>query len=136
MSYAHRLLAIEQTERTEVTAFLINDQIVQLCRCRVQSSGGLEYETSHTVPVRRESGSSAIPESLYQLHAFFTAGNLGYVPVSHPFSSLTHSDLLGSGGSSRVFAICDREDHVLKAMAYEEDSERESRRRRYRTCPD
>jgi hypothetical protein len=125
MSYAHRLLAIEQTERTEVTAFLINDQIVQFCRCRVQS-GGLEYETSHTVPVRRESGSSTIPEGLYQLHAFFTAGNLGYVPVSHPFSSLTHSDLLGSGGSSRVFAICDREDHVLKVMADEEDCERES----------
>ncbi len=98
---------------------------VQFCRCLCTSSAGLAYETSRAVPIHRESG-SAIPEGLYQLHAFFTAGNLGYMPVSHPFTSLMHSDLLGSGMSSRVFAICNQDNHILKVMTDEEDCAHES----------
>jgi hypothetical protein len=51
MSYAHHLLTLEQSERTEVTAFLINDKIVPFCRCRCTSSAGLAYETSRAVPI-------------------------------------------------------------------------------------
>jgi len=76
MSYAHRLLVLEQTERTLITAFLINDKSVQFCRCLCTSSAGLAYETSCAVPIHRESGCGHA-EGLYQLHAFFTAGNLG-----------------------------------------------------------
>jgi len=48
------------------------------------------------------------------------------MPVSHPFTSLMHSGFLGSGISSRVFAICNQDNHTLKVMTDEEDSEHES----------
>jgi hypothetical protein len=49
-----------------------------------------------------------------------------------------HSEFLGSGMSSRVFAICNQDNHILKVMTDEEERQcyGSSRRRRYHTYPD
>jgi serine/threonine protein kinase len=129
MSYAHRLMAIEQPHRTEVTAFLINDGIVQFVRCSRTPDGGFFCETSRTAPVRRPVPTDPIPEGLYQLYEFFMSKKislLGYIHVDHPFPSLALSHLLGSGSSGRVFAICGDDTRILKVVPEENETECEA----------
>ncbi len=131
MSYAHRLLAVEQPERGEITGFLINDKSVLFLKAICAHSGQLTFFMTEESSVQRKTANDPIPMGLHFLFSFFkSAPYLGYKPVVHPFGPrYPHSSFLGTGKSSRVFAISgeDNKDKVMKLLTDAAEAENEAR---------
>lgn len=121
LSYCHRILAVEQPFRKEVSAFVLNNRWIQFVRVRNTNPRGrmnFTYEMTPPVSVVRESFENDVPKGLQWLYVFFCAGffGLGFEDIDNPFDSeYVHTALLGVGVSTQgVYAIDQHPDYVLK----------------------